>query len=245
MNLMRSFFLLIFSLSVVIPSYPQKQDDKNPTELWSLYFDNIYGDDERLISGHIYLGPLRGSIRGHPYYFDESWKEGTIGIPDTTFSGLQLKYDIYVNRLILKHTAASKAVYQIGLNSGNIISAKVGNIKFIPLPGGNDSVNIPLAEVVSSGPMLYLVTKGKTLQVTSSSGSTDYEYKEYVKHYLFYNDALIPFKGKKTLYKTFPEMKRALKRFCRQNGLYLIRNRINERKRLIDYCNTILTGNNE
>lgn len=245
MNLKISFLFQIFSLFALTPVVSQEQGDQSATELLSLYFDNIFGNDDRLISGHFYYGPAKGSIKGHPYYFDESWKNSIIETADASFDGLQVKYDVCLNRMILKYTSTDNAVYQIGLNPGNIISMKVANSEFIQLPATNDSIDAPFAEVISNGPVQYLVTKEKSLEITSRPGSFDYEYKEYVKQYLFYSGMLIPFRNKKTLYKTFPEIKNQLKRYVRRNNLYLIRNRIDDRGKLIDYCNTLLSGNNE
>ena len=244
-KLERSLLFLLFSFLVLSPAISQEQEDQSATELLLLYYDNIFGDDERLINGHFYYGPAKGSIQGHPYYFDESWKNGIIETADARFDGLQVKYDICLNRIILKYTSTDNAFYQIGLNSGNITRVKVANSEFIPLPGTNDSIDIPFSELISNGPVQYLVTRNKSLQITNSSGSTDYEYKEYVKQYLFYNDMLLSFRSKKMLYKTFPEIKNQLRRYVRRNNLYLIRNRIDDRGKLIDYCNALLSGNNE
>lgn len=245
MNLKLSFCCLIFSLTLSYPVISQEQKDQSETELLSLYFDNIFGGDERLISGHIYYGPMKGSIQGHPYYFDDTWKNGIIVTPTEKFEDLQVKYDITINQVILKYTTTDYAVYQIGLNSGNIINLKMAGSEFIPLPGTGGSTDIPFAEVISEGPVMYLVTKAKILDITSSTGSADYEYKEYLRQYLYYDGILKSFRSKKSVYKTFPELKKQLKKYVRQNNLYLIRNRIGERKKMIDYCNTLLTDNHE
>ena len=245
MNLKLSFFFLLFSLIVSYPVMSQEQKDHSESELLSLYFDNIFGGDERLISGHIYYGPVKGSIQGHPYYFDDTWKNGIIETPVARFEDLQVKYDITLNQVILQYTTTDYAVYQIGLNSGNIINLKMAGSEFIPLPGTDGSTDIPFAEVISEGPVMYLVTKEKILEITSSTGSADYEYKEYLRQYLYYEGMLKSFRSKNTVYKTFPELKKQLKKFVRQNNLYLIRNKVGERRKLIDYCNILLTGSHE
>ena len=245
MNLKLNFFFVIFSLILSYPVISQGKLDQSETELLALYFDNVFGGDERLISGHIYYGPLKGSIQGHPYYIDDSWKNGIIETPTARFDGLQVKYDITLNKVILKYTTTDYAVYEIGLNSGSITRIQIGNSEFIPLPGTDDATDIPFAEVISRGPLQYLISKKKSLEITGSTGSADYEYKEYMKQYLFHKGTLIPFRSKNTLYRTFPEIKKPLKRYVRQNSLYLIRNRINERKKLIDHCNTLLSGADE
>ncbi|MEA1887410.1 MAG: hypothetical protein U9N72_09385 [Bacteroidota bacterium] len=245
MNLKLICIFLVTSFFTLHPVNAQEHQDISTTELLSLYFDNVYGSDERLISGRVYYGPARGSIQGHPYYFDESWKQGNIETEDKKFDGLQLKYDICLSQIILRHTSTDNAVYQIGLNSGNIISVKMANSEFIPLPGTGKFTDIPFAEVISKGPVQYLVTKEKSLEIRKGAGSSDYEYKEYMKQYLFNQGTLLQFRSKNTIYRRFPEIKRELKKYARQNNLFFIRRDIYARKKLIDYCNVLLTENNE
>jgi|GEM_PF-849057 len=238
------FFVLLLSVFALVPLSAQEEDQR-ATDLLRLYFDNVYGDDERLITGHFYYGPAKGSIKGHPYYFDDSWKNGIIETDDAVFEGLRVKYDICINRLILNYTTTDNASCQIGLNSGKINRVKITDTEFIPLPGSSDSTGIPFAQLISNGPVKYLVTREKSLEISSSTGSPDYEYKEYVRQYLWHDGTLKRFKSKNTLYRAFPEIKGRLKRFVRQNYLYLIRNKINDRKMLIDYCNHLLSDNDE
>ncbi|MFO7851513.1 MAG: hypothetical protein ACQERS_14090 [Bacteroidota bacterium] len=245
MNLKLICIFLVLSFFTLPPVNAQDKQDISATELLSLYFDNVYGSDERLISGRVYYGPARGSIQGHPYYFDESWKQGNIETEDKNYDGLQLKYDICLNQIILRHISTDNAVYQIGLNSGNILNVKMGNSEFIPLPGTGESTDIPFAELISKGPVQYLITKEKSLEIREGVGSSDYEYKEYMDQYLFYRGNLLAFRSKNTIYRLFPEIKRDLKKYARQNNLFFIRRDVYARKKLVDYCNVLLIENNE
>lgn len=239
-------FLLLLSAPVIhAPLNGQDQEPNSASGLLRLYFDNVFGDDERLITGHFYYGPAKGSIKGHPYYFDDIWKKGTIKTDDAVFEDLRVKYDVCINRLIINYTTTDNASYQIGLNSGKIKKVEISGREFIPLPGSSDSTGIPFAQVISDGPVKYLVTREKSLEISSSTGSPDYEYKEYVRQYLYHDGTLQRFISKNTLYRTFPEIKGQLRRFVRHNYLYLIRNKIDDRKMLVDYCNTLLSGKDE
>ncbi|MCA1756050.1 MAG: hypothetical protein LC649_01140 [Bacteroidales bacterium] len=237
-----SLLLLLTATNHVIP---QENGNQKATLLVSQYFDNLFGADERLITGPFYYGPTRGSIQGHPYYIDDFWKDGTIETADDVFRGLKLKYDNYLNRIILMYTSTDNAVYQVGLRPGNIVRATIGGNEFIPLPVFADSINTPFAEVISDGEVQYLVTRLKTLQITSGSGSSDYVYKENFRQYLCHNGTLIPFKGKNSLFRLFPELKEDLKRFIRMTNIYPTRKNTQDRAKLIDYCNTLLAGNDK
>jgi hypothetical protein len=244
-NLKPCLLLILAVMVFNLPAASQEGANQKPSLLVSQYFDNLYGADERLITGPFYYGPTRGSIQGHPYYYDDLWKEGTIETKDDLFTGLQLKYDNYLNKIILMYTSTDNAVYQVGLRPGNIVRATIGGNEFIPLPGYTDSINTPVAELISDGEVQYLVTRLKTLQITNGSGSSDYVYKENLSQYIFYNGILTPFKGRNSLFRLFPELKEELKRFIRMSNIYPTRKNIAARGNLIDYCNTLLSGNDK
>lgn len=245
MKLNRMSFIILLPLIIILPVRSQDNGNQQATTLLNTYFDNLYGADERLITGPFYYGPTRGSIVGDPYYTDDTWKGGSIQTTEALFTDLKLKYDIYLNQIILMYTSTDNAVYQVGLRTGNIIRATIGDKEFIPLPGITDSINAPFAELVSDGPLQYLVTRSKYIQISNGSGSSDYEYKEILKQYLFYEGSLLPFTSKRTLYRKFPGLKSDLKKFSRKNNLFLAKKNIEVRGKLMNYCNILLSDSNE
>jgi hypothetical protein len=238
-------FSLILSVMFMNPAVSQVQNSQSATDLLSGYFDNVYGDDQRLISGHLYKGPATGSISGHPYYSDDKWKDGMIETAEGTFPGLKLKYDININRVILEYISTDNAFRQVGLNPGKILSVNIGEKSFIPLPGMEQHADLLLAEVMSNGRVQYLVTRSKALYLSSLTGSADYEYRESVKQYLYYEEELIPFRNKRTLYKLFPDKKKLLRKYSNKYYLNTSGRRTSDRKMLVDYLNTLLAADNE
>lgn len=245
MNLNKTGLIILVLLTLILPVRSQDNSNQQATTLLNTYFDNLYGADDRLITGPFYYGPTRGSILGNPFYDDDTWKDGLIQTTEALFTDLKLKYDIYLNQIILMYTSTDNAVYQVGLRTGNITKATIGEKVFIPLPGIVDSINAPFAELVSDGPLQYLVTRKKYIQISNGSGSSDYEYKEILKQYIFYEGSLIPFVSKRSLYRKFPDLKSDLKKFSRQHNLFLAKKNIEARAKLMDYCNILLSGSNE
>lgn len=241
----RKIFFLILSVMLMNTAVAQVQESQSTTDLLSVYFDKVYGDDQRLISGHLYKGAASGSISGHPYYSDDEWKDGMIETADATFPGLKIKYDININRVIIEYISTDNAFRQVGLNPGKIISMSIGGKDFIPLPGTDHHDDLLLAERMSNGQVQYLVTKSKALYLSSLTGSADYEYRESVKQYLYYEDELIPFRNKRTLYKLFPDKKKLLRKYSNKNYLNTSGRRTGDRKMLVDYLNTLLSDDND
>lgn len=210
------------------------------SSLLSLYFDEVYGADERLVSGPFYYGAMRGSIQGHPYYINEDWKTGSVEIGDIRFENLMLKYDILIKQFILKYITSNSATFQVGLRSGNITRITMGSHTFIPFPGNKDSTAVPFAELMSDGEIKYLITRTKYLVLTNGSGMTDYIYKENIRQFLYTDGQLMPFRGKATLLKLYPELKTELKQYARKNHLQLGMKKYNYRAQWIDHCNYLI-----
>ena len=116
----------------------------------------------------------------------------------------------------------------------------MGESEFIPLPQVNDSAEVIFAERISQGPVDYLITRQKSVEVSGSSSFYDYVYKEYLKQYLSYRGELIQFRSRRTLYNLFPDHKKQIRDYARENGMVFIRRKINEKKKLVDYCNSLL-----
>jgi len=233
--------IVIFYFTVArMPLEAQQAAEVNESLILSQYFDEIYGADERLVSGPFYFGAMRGPIQGHPYWFDEEWKIGSVELGETRFDNLLLKYDILINQVILKFITSNNAAYQVGLRSGNITRLTIGTHTFIPFPHIRDSANILFAELLSEGEVQYMLTRNKYLVLTNGSGMADYTYKENVKQYLYSGDQPVPFRGKSALLKLYPGLKSELKQYARKNRLQLGPKKHQDRAKWVDHCNVLL-----
>lgn len=205
--------------------------------------DPVYGVDQRLISGSLYNGPRRGSITGYAYFIDEAWKKGSVTIGNLTYDNLDLKYDIEKNKIVLKFTNINSSVMQISLKKENIDNFVMNGRLFVPYPGTHEYDTAKFCEVVVSGEMNYLILKTKVL-FPLNGGTTDYIYIEYIKQFLLINNQLIPFKTRRSIYNLYPEHKQELRKYLRSQGIDPMKNRINDRKAMIKYCNQLISGQN-
>lgn len=201
--------------------------------------DKIYGLDQRLISGKSYPGEVKGSIAGSPYWVDSEWKLGSVDINGVRFTNLLLKFDIVEDILVLNTSNLNKQTIQVCLNMNSISEFYLGEKKFIKFPVKDDSTKELFCQVCAEGKLSYLVTKSKTLAITSES-ATSYKYNEQINNYLLYEGRLIKFKGKRTIYKLFPELKQDIRKFSYQNALTMPRKNIVNRAILVEYCNQLI-----
>lgn len=203
--------------------------------------DKIFGLDQDLCSGIAYTNIVKGSVSGNPYWIDAEWKTGSVLIGNLLFEDLLLKYDIESNDLIINTINLNNQPLKICLNKKLISKFTLGNHQFIKFPGEKINDNNFFCEVLSEGKIIFLLIKDKTLSVSNSRNSSDFSYKEYRKSYLLLDGKLIKFKGKRTLYRLFPEHKQKLKKYISQNSLYPVSKNIQDRTMLVNYCNSLIT----
>jgi hypothetical protein len=204
------------------------------------YFDDIFGADERLITGSMYKGAMKGSIQGHPYYSDEEWKPGSVEVSGKLFTGLLLNYDIHTNEIVMTHVTTNYSSFQLSLRSHNISKITIGNRTFIPTHAAGDSSAVKYAELLADGKIQYVIIRSKNLMLTNGSGNTDYVYREERQQYIKKGDQLVPFRSRNTLLKLYPEYQTGLKQYARNNRLHLGPKQYIHRALWVTYCNDLL-----
>jgi len=238
-------FTLVLLMTILILPFKVLSQETNYRLSESVVglLDPVYGVDQRLVSGSLYNGPRRGSITGYAYFIDEAWKKGSVTIGNLTYDNLDLKYDIEKNKIVLKFTNINSSVLQISLKKENIHNFVMNGRLFVPYPGIHEYDTAKFCELVVSGEMNYLILKTKVLMLLNG-GRSDYIYREYIKQFLLINNQLIPFKTRRNIYNLYPQHKQELRRYLRSQGLVPMKNRINDRKAMIKYCNQLISGQN-
>lgn len=207
------------------------------------YLDRKYGADQKLVSGKIYHQAPYGSVSGHPFCLNDEWQEGEVTMDDRVYKNLLLKYDIVNNELVLNTLNLNNTSLQISLETGKISSFMMNKKKFVVYPGKNNEETPVFCELVSSGTVDFLLLRSKEMRL-SSSGGTDFEYKEYYSNYLYKDGELISFRGRSSLFRLFPDHRKELRKYISQQALLLGKKDTDDRALLVDYCN-IITGEQE
>jgi hypothetical protein len=199
-------------------------------------FDRIYGADQRLVSGEYYHEPIFNTekIEGHPFLIDGEWKDGYVIIDGVKFDNLRLRYDLTIQKVILQYNNISLAKYQICLKNEHIDSFMIDNRLFRKM----SNKNARFCEVMSEGHIDYIIFRSKVRAVSNMSGSQLFEFNESIWQYLRVDRELISFR-RSTIYKLFPLIKREIKQFKREKRLLIGKNYFIDRKKIVDYCNTL------
>jgi hypothetical protein len=201
--------------------------------------DKLFGVDQRLVSGNFYIGARSGSVTGHPYYFDEKWKKGSVTIDGIKFEDLLLKFDIVSNSVVLNTYNLNNSSTHLCLNKEKISEFSMNRVKFIRLPRENRDKKIIFAQLCSEGSIDFLLVIDKDM-VTANIGSTDFKYMDFYQNYLGYKGQIIKFKNIRTLFKLFPEFKSEIKKYLSGNNLTTRKKETHNRTMLVNYCNSLI-----
>lgn len=228
---------------ILLSQYAVKAQQTNQaitSEEIKIGLDRIFGLDQRLVSGSSYPGSATGSISGHPYWIDSNWKDGSVLIDGVQYENLLLKYDISSNSLVLNTINLNSQAIQLSLNKNSVSEFTLDNRKFIRFQGKDHFSKHDFCEECVTGTLNYLQIRNKVLSV-ATGGSTDFKYKIYIADFLLLDNELIRFNSKRVLYKLFPEHKKEIKHFIFHNSLSPGRKNTDDRIRLIEYCNSLLS----
>ncbi|MEA1887417.1 MAG: hypothetical protein U9N72_09420 [Bacteroidota bacterium] len=238
--LFKFFILLLLVLPGTLMLFSQETGTPDPSYKILEELDKIHGADQRLVSGPFYHQAHYGSLIGYPFCINEEWKTGQVKLSGITYDNLLLRYDIVSNELVLNTINLNNTPWQISLKTSDISSFKMDNREYVVFPGSQDEDKPVFCELVSSGHVDFLLLTTKELRITVSGGS-DYEYKKYYKNYLSKDNTLVRFRGRRSLFKLFPDLRKELRQYISQQGLLLGKKNTSGRALLIDYCNKILS----
>lgn len=247
------YYGFIASLAFILITVPllsqsangQQKNYRSQSEILSGWLDPVFGPSETLVTGPFYYGPRRGSINGHPFYIDDTWKKGSVEIGNQRFEGLDLKYDILINQFVLRYTTSNNSLTQVGLRPGGITKIGMNHRVFVPFTGKGDTTATLFAELAAEGTINFLVVKKKYIILATGSSRYTFEYKNNIQQYLEIDGTLTPFRGRSTLLRVFPEHKSSLNRYARSEKLKLSKKNIDDRAAWITYCNQLLNQPDE
>lgn len=203
-------------------------------------FFRAYGQaDPRLVSGDFYQTPAMSEASGHPFCLDGDWNTGSVVIGGVRFDQLTLRYDITSHDLILNTSGFTGSYIQIRLKKDQISEFELEGRLFRPFPGRDPVSGIRFYESAVEGPAELMVLKTKSLKV-AGGGIQDYYYQENRSLFIRTSEDLIPYRGKRSLYKLYPEMREELKSFIRENQPFLRRKTLDDQIRLIRFTNDLI-----
>jgi len=172
------------------------------------------GDYATLYRGRIEPTLIKTQWKDHPYLFDKGFIEGTISIKGIVYNNVKIRYDIYRNYLII--VTKEKKIPVLPDKSMVDFFVLYGKL-YVPY----DGMFVCVEHNGMHLSLLHKTRKKKGLDVIEDSYS--YHTLETKDTYYLYreNGNVTEFKGVNQLYKAFPQYKKALKNYIKENDIKL------------------------
>lgn len=174
--------------------------------------DRAFGSNQELVNGIQFTNQYIRS-EGHPYWIDGGFKTGSACINNQWFEQLQLRYNLFSQKLELGYLTPEGYMNQIITVPENISAFFLEGYNFRRLQIGEDLASY--YQVFSTGGITFYIRWSKNLLGTESTGSRfDFKNRDY---WMQEGENWMHFKGKKSYLAAFPpEQKKAYTRLLKQ-----------------------------
>ena len=174
--------------------------------------DRSLGSNQELVNGIQFSNQYIRS-EGQPYWINGGFKTGSICINDHWFEELQLRYNLFSQKLELGYLTPEGFMNQIITVPENISTFVLEGYLFRRLLIGKEAASY--YQVVSWGAITCYIRWSKDLLGTRTSGTSFSHIKR--KYWMQQEDQWICFKNQRTFFRAFPkELKSDLKKLLIQ-----------------------------
>ena len=242
MNLMKYLFVFsLFVLSVSFSLFAQEQSHDARTDYNRLYKSVIdeYGFDQVLDNGFLYIEKYTRKI-GHQFFMKDQLYNGTLVYRGEVYKGIEMKYDIYDQQLVLSINNNNSTEWIVPLN--DFISVfSLGDKFFSKYNFGGVTRFYQLVNDTGKVKCLYYWFK----QSFDSNNINYLGFSEFTQsekeNYLLLDGSLKKYTTNRSFTKLFPnEIRARLREYIRNNHINVTKSSDEKIKELLTFCNSLL-----
>ena len=205
--------------------------------------EKTYGINQELICGELYENLYLGAL-GTPFIIKEEFTKGSVCYKGKVYNDLQLMYDIYEQKVLIDYRTEHTQL-RVYLTKNFLTEFEIYNKKFKKLDLFDDGLDF--YQVLEAGEELKCYYHWYKSRVESNHlyPRVSYEFSsDKKKKYLYINGTYTGFRGKSSFISAFPKNKRkSIKKFIKQNKIYMADISDTAMQQLLDYCNSLLDTN--
>ena len=180
--------------------------------------ENAYGLDQDLVNGIQYSNRYMRS-EGNPYFQEDSFKNGSVSINGKIYQNVQLKYDLFSQRVEIKHDKILGRNYRYITISDRMEAFSLGAYEFRKLNIQENPERY--YQVINTGHFTCLVHwEKKLVPLDNSAIYIDHFTHPRLYYWLELNGEIIAFKNRRTFARLFPKnMQREILKLFRQRHI--------------------------
>ncbi len=242
-----SIVYLFILLNYTPHSFGQKSVEQKLEKLKSIT-DQAYGLDDVLINGEVYR-PILANTDKHPYFSSNSWHLGNIKIHGKQYKDLILKYNLDLDKVIIRSVLPSGTFMQTVLHTRFIDEFSIENHRFIRASKLSVDLNLKgFVEIVTLENPGFFIKHKKAFRETKElfeSGTKAAFYERKPQYFLVHNGQSHKLSNRKAFIKYFEHNEGELRQYFKRNDIDYNKANIAELKLLIDYCKQFLIPQDE
>jgi len=226
------FVYLLFSVllcSIVAPVAAQNSIDDT----------QVYGLEPILHNGEVYNYFPGVGVKGHQYFEQKDFIEGTISVRGTTYENVFLNYDILNQQVILKYLDPQGSNRLLAVSKAWLEKFSIGEEQFsVILKFDGQKI---IVQTLNEGSIQLHIQWTKKLVADISFVSEYYTFdKKHQTLYISYNNTLQEYKNTKTILALLnPSAQEKVKKYMRLKKIKNRSNSMEQLNELLVYCNQL------
>lgn len=203
-------------------------------------YDSEIGSNSMVNTGNSYFDSFTG-IKGHQYFLNDYWEEGSVVYEGHFFDSIYLKYDINQDQLLIEHFNSDGYLSPIQLYRSKVSSFELMGYSFIWLKKDTIS-NLRTGyynHVYKSRDLEILIKRKKLIVSTNEIGAIGEKFIESDKYYIKKDNLYYQVKKKNSIIKVFSDRKKEIKNFIKRNNFRFKINPDNQLVEVVAYYDSL------
>ncbi len=203
-----------------IAMYPQAQEVRDASLFYNWFDEKIGVENLGLYDGSIYTDNFVIVSEKHQFFNSSDLSLGTVTYNGQTYYDQQIKYDLYLDQLLITPKNKTSALLVL-LESSRIDRFSIEGRHFIRVDMYLKESSKPsgFCEIIAKNNASMLVRKyRKTLRDRAGSKSVYQEFVQLTNFYLLMNDTSYSVNSKGEWISVFPKKKKAIKEFYKKHN---------------------------
>lgn len=174
------------------------------------------------LTGDLYYGREHTGypqkLTGTPYYNSNDWQKGTVVFNGRLYEGVNLKYDLITDQLIVLHP---NNFFAVTLFPEKVSSFTIGNDQFIYVPANNAAgIKQPGFYLqLASGKLTILAKRSKRIEEATTTGELERTVVESASYWAVKNGVAYPIGGEESVLALVDEQARQIRATLREKGI--------------------------
>ncbi len=235
---------ILFLGFLYYPLYSQESQAFSAENFQILYelTEKKYGVDQQLSNG-VYFEDVYRNTNRHPYLLDDTFHEGTLVYQNKDYKGVQLKYDIYAQQVLVHHQLQKYTITTV-LTDEFLTEFSIQDqyFKKMNLIENKDAYYQVIAENEHILCCYYcLKRQNEDFQDNVDKLYTFSDVKR--EKYLVLDAGPYKYKNNRSFNKIFPkDMKGPIRKYLRSNNIKVRKANDGQVAELIDFCENLISN---